>query len=417
MKTILFRASLLVVVISVLIRYYFYTSQETTAPTRFASFLSPRIRSTLADMFQSAANALTPPPQRAMLLQSLYWKTTILQALTHHKLMDAVDGKTDCGTIAASRGLNADYTCRFLRAGMSMGLLTSPSKQLLRVQASDVYQVTATGELFQRHHPNTVADLYDMMNSNLFRESLHAVATKSIKSGRSGFQEAFGMELFEYLVDHPQEGEAFDMAMNQITTKIATALVQEWVPPHPNATFCDIGGGQGTIVAALLQKHVGLKGILFDLPDTAQRAQTYIAEIGLSDRIDVVAGDFFRKLPERLSGCDVFYLKAIFHDWGDDSCVTIIRNIKDIARSGSMIVGHDIVLGIGDGPTTENTKVESDITMMAMCAGGRERTKDEYFALFKRAGIAASPRLTKVQALPSVVEVDLHDESMPQSPR
>ena len=409
------RLSLWVVMISVPVwigyyyHHYYYYLGTTLKPTAFV------FRTILADILQSAANALMIPPppsssskHHALLLQSLYWKTTILQALTHHNLMDAVDGKTDCRSIATSKGLDVDFTCRFLRAGTSIGLLTTTTTTTTTASKTSkqhhVYQLTATGALLQRNHPDTVADLYDMMNSNLFRESLHAVATKSIKSGRSGVREAFGMEIFDYFLDHPQEGEVFDLAMNQISSKIAKALVRDWTPPTPNATVCDIGGGKGTIIAALCQQHPGLKGILFDLPDTVKRAQTYIETSGLSNRIDIVAGDFFSKFPKELSSCDVFYLKAIFHDWGDDACVTIIQNIKEIAQPGAKIVGHDIVLGIGDA---ENTKIESDVTMMAMCSGGRERTKDEYFALFQTAGITAPPRLIKLHDLSSVVEVDL----------
>jgi hypothetical protein len=195
--------------------------------------------------------------------------------------------------------------------------------------------------------------------------------------------------------------------MNQISENIVKALICDWVPPTLNATVCDLGGGKGTVIAAPCKKYPDLNGILFDLPEPAERGKKDIADSGLSGRVDVVAGDFFATLPQELNACDVFYLKAIFHDWDDDNCVTLLQNIKDVAMRGAKIVGHDIILGIGDGRSIENKKIESDITMMAMCSGGRERTKDEYFALFEKAGIKSKPRLIKLRDLTSRVEIDL----------
>jgi len=373
-----------------------------TASSSLSSWPIYTASNTLADLFQSAADALTPPNQRALGLQSLYWKTTVLRALTEHDLLDAVDGKTDCASIALQLGLDADFTCRFLRAGTSIDLLTPTERE-------NVYKLSATGEFLQRKHPESLADLYDMINSKLFLESLGAAATKSIKSGRSGVKEAFGMEIFEYFQQEGNalEGAIFDSAISQISANIVKALICDWVPPTSNATVCDIGGGKGTVIAALCKKYPDLNGILFDLPEPAERGKKHIADSGLSGRVDVVAGDFFATLPQELNACDVFYLKAIIHDWGDDDCATLLRNIKDVAKRGARIVGHDIILGIGDGRSIENKKLGSDINMMAMCSGGRERTKDEYFALFEKAGIESKPRLIKLRDHTSVVEVDL----------
>jgi len=330
-----------------------------------------------------------------------------LQALVENRLMDHVDGTTDCPTIAAKLELHPDFTCRFLRAGISLGLVETTPR-------NNVYQLTITGQYFQHNHPDTVTDLYEAMHSPLFEQSLKAVATQSIKTGRSGVQETFGMEIFEYLQlpEHEHEGAVFDNAIQQISNKIAVALLADWMPPsNNNATVCDLGGGKGTIITALCHKHSGLKGILFDLPDSSGRAARYIEEAGLTDRITIVSGDFFRPLPEQLKACDVFYLKAIFHDWGDEACIKIIQNIKEIADStrgkGAMIVGHDTILDIGDSTSVENEKKESDVTMMAFTSGGRERTKDEYFSLFQQAGLESEPRLIKLRDLTSIVEVDL----------
>src|SRR5437660_1671550 len=76
-----------------------------------------------------------------------------------------------------------------------------------------------------------------------------------------------------------------------------------------------IGGGQGHIIAAILQQHPGLHGALLDLPPTAEVARTFLAGQGLSPRCDVFAGDFFTAVP---AGYDAYVIKSVLHDWDDD---------------------------------------------------------------------------------------------------
>lgn len=360
------------------------------------------------------ADTLTPASRCALAFQKIYWEATILQGLMEHDLMDAVDGKTECGTIAAELSLDLDFACRFLRGGTAMGLLRDVTSKSTHHTSliQRVYAVTPLGAYFQTHHAKSVANLYKAMNSDLFRQALHATASKSIKSGQFGVKEAFGMEIFEFLSmeEHLSDAQIFDSAMNQISNKIAEALVKDWKTPRNNKDLvvCDLGGGKGTIIAALSQEHAHLKGILMETPGPAKRARDYISQAGLADRIQVVEGDFFQELPMEMASCNVFYLKAVFHDWGDQDCVRIIQNIRRVAQKpGAMIVGHDLMLDVGDAKYLEDGKTQFDVCMMSYCQGGRERTLDEYFHLFQQAGISNQPRLIKLRELTAIVEVDL----------
>jgi hypothetical protein len=67
----------------------------------------------------------------------------------------------------------------------------------------------------------------------------------------------------------------------------------------------DVGGGHGTLLAAVLSHNAHLKGVLFDLPHVVQGAG--FAE-ELSARIERVGGSFFESVP---GGVDVYLLKSV----------------------------------------------------------------------------------------------------------
>jgi hypothetical protein len=87
------------------------------------------------------------------------------------------------------------------------------------------------------------------------------------------------------------------------------------------ADDCDVGGGHGYLLAALLRDRRQAKGIVFDLPEvTAARDVEITAKDGLAGRINHQGGDMF----EAISEADIYLRKHILHDWNDDECITLL---------------------------------------------------------------------------------------------
>lgn len=98
----------------------------------------------------------------------------------------------------------------------------------------------------------------------------------------------------------------------------------------------DIGGSGGTLMSAVLDAHADIGGILFDLPEVAERASSAIEARNLGGRCHVLGGDFFASVP---GGTDVYILKQILHDWNDEQCVTILSNIaKGLPSNGRVLI-------------------------------------------------------------------------------
>src|SRR6185295_5740708 len=125
----------------------------------------------------------------------------------------------------------------------------------------------------------------------------------------------------------------------------------------------------------------GVRGVLFDLPSVVAKAAPVLQAAGVADRVDVVGGDFFESVP---SGADRYVLQAIVHDWDDDSCVRFLSHCREgLAPGGRVLVLEQLVpKHDGDHPAKA-----IDLEMLVDTGRGRERTREEFDALFARAGL------------------------------
>jgi len=355
----------------------------------------------LNEILEAAAWATRPPPVQVKSLATAYWQSEIAYSLTKMGIIDATgrSGGITCVAAAKELVLVEDFTCRMMVAGEGIRLLAKKEEK---------YTLTPAGELLQSEHPGSLRHALLMLNEET-KDAWRAVGTDSLKSGISGFKQRYGKEFWEWHSAAAREPKMaqFDAAMRGFSHEIAGSLLLDWAPPAPNATVCDIGGSMGHMVAAMVSSYPELKGVVFDLPQVAKRAETNLESLGLSARVSTLGGSFLEPLPSALSSCDAFYLKFILHDWEDAVCVKILKNIAAVAKPGASIVSTDCMLGV-HGPNMEMTKRMMDINMMASNpTGARERTWEQYKALFAQAGIAQEPELIKMRDLVSTAHVTL----------
>lgn len=97
----------------------------------------------------------------------------------------------------------------------------------------------------------------------------------------------------------------------------------------------DIGGGHATLITAILLAHPDLRGLVLDLPYVVPSAEAKIKAAGISDRCEVVAGDFFESVP---SGADCYILANVLHDWNDERAIAILRNCRHAMRGGGRVL-------------------------------------------------------------------------------
>lgn len=203
----------------------------------------------------------------------------------------------------------------------------------------------------------------------------------SIKTGERAFDQVYGIRNWEYFAGHPAEGAIFDAAMRALTTPVSEAVAAAFDFSRAGLV-ADVGGGDGTMLVAILTRHPRPRGLLFDRPGVVERARQRIEGAGLGGRVELVGGSFFEAVP---SGADVYTMKSIIHDWNDDESIAIMTRCRAAAGVGGAplllverVLSDRITAGDLDA-------VLSDLNML-ISPGGRERAISEYAGLFERAG-------------------------------
>ena len=143
-----------------------------------------------------------------------------------------------------------------------------------------------------------------------------------------------------------------------------------------------LGGGRGGLLAEILTRYPRMHGVLFDQPDVVACATAVLDRAGVSDRCQLVGGDFFRVVPDvKHEGRAALILKAVIHDWPDDDSIAILGAChRAMGGTCTLLLLEQL---LDDGPDPGRTAF-SDLTCWS--PGGKERTTSEYRALLAHAG-------------------------------
>eukprot|EP00978_Attheya_sp_CCMP212_P025578 scaffold82500_cov48-Attheya_sp.AAC.1 len=362
----------------------------------------------LHNLFAYLARVTMPPNVHVMNVATSYWQSEVLYSLTYNGILQSLvdNSPKSCADVASSLQLQEMVVCEYMKAGQHLGFLQSTDN-------GSKYGLTEAGKLA----PAGLKDFILMINEET-RDAYRAAGTDTIRTGVSGFQSHFGQELWAWHNEHPDKEAQFDGAMASLHPAAVGALLSGWSPPSTESTVCDIGSGVGTLVAEILQHYPAAKGMTLDQPSVAERATAYMEEKGLGHRAQVFGGSFFEPFPPEMATCDVFFMRFILHDWGDDDCIAILKQIKQAASSAESTTnnnGTKVKLAIMEhvtdtnaGAAMERAKSLMSINMIASCPfGARERTMEEYAQLFTAAGYSGAPKLIKLREIYSVLEVEI----------
>ncbi|WP_433517000.1 methyltransferase [Nonomuraea sp. CA-143628] len=204
--------------------------------------------------------------------------------------------------------------------------------------------------------------------------------THSVRTGEAAFDHVHEQPLFDYLAGHPDLSEIFNTAMREGTERVASEVAQAYDFAGVR-TVVDIGGGNGTLLAAVLAATPGAQGILYDTADGGAAAAETFRRAGLSDRCARQVGDFFESVPEG----DLMLLKGVLHDWDDRRCTALLRNCRASIAMGGRLLVLEPVLPARLGTPEAAGVVMSDIAMLVY-TGGWERDRAEFHALLAAGG-------------------------------
>ena len=262
---------------------------------------------------------------------------------------------------------------------------------LLRDEAGR-YGLGELGEALRDDHPagkRALLDIGGLGRAELsFAQLLH-----SVRTGEAAFPEQFGLSFWQDLAADPPRASAFDrwMAAN-VELRVPDLIdAYDWASL---GNILDVGGGDGSLLIALLTRHPRLRGTVLDVAATAEAARAAFGAAGLADRAQAIAGDFFQELPPGAGG---YLLSWILHDWPDDPARRILRRCAQAAGGRGRVLVVESIRSDGRSPHTG-----MDLRMLAFY-GGKERSVAELEALAAEAAL----RVSQVRQAGSLVILEL----------
>jgi hypothetical protein len=296
---------------------------------------------------------------------------------------ELLDGPRRVESLAGSVGAEVDALDRLIRFLVPVGLFRLSDG---RVEVTDLGRTLVDGPADSMRG----AARYLMLTHYApFASLIHTVRT-----GQVAATAYFGQPFFDVINGSPELVALQNSAMAGFTTRFRGDILDRLEFPDGD-TIADIGGADGTMLAEILPRLPGRRGIVFDMPNVVGAATATLDAAGLADRAIAVGGSFFDGAPT----ADVYLLSAILHDWDDPNAIRILRHIADAAAPGAHLILIDTVVPQEDAPLTARI---SDLTMMAMI-GGRERTESQWRRLLEVGGFTVQ-RVTSGSGMYSAIE-------------
>ncbi|HEX3655448.1 MAG TPA: methyltransferase [Pirellulales bacterium] len=181
-------------------------------------------------------------------------------------------------------------------------------------------------------------------------------------------------------MEQQQAARRLTLALAGRAKNVAPALA-EAVPLDDARCLLDVGGGTGLYSIAWLQRHPGLRAIVWDRPHVLAVAREMAADYGVAERLECQAGEMFS---DPVPAADVCLLSNILHDWDTPDCRKLVARCAAKLPPGGLLIVHDVLLNDAlDGPL----EVALYSAALFSVTEGRAYSRAEYTAWLAAAGL------------------------------
>ncbi|WP_250399654.1 methyltransferase [Streptomyces cellostaticus] len=203
---------------------------------------------------------------------------------------------------------------------------------------------------------------------------------EAVRTGDNVVEGLYGKEFFTYLnEDAPESADVFNRAMTRSSEQSARE-VAALLDLSGAKSVADVGGGQGHVVACLLDKYPAMRGTLLDLPRVVGNALPRLREGGdLADRARIVPGDVRDAIPVQ---ADVYVIKNIL-EWDDESTSRTLRNVVEAGGPGTRVV---VIENLVDDTPSMRFSTAMDLLLL-LNVGGAKHTTDSMVSRLTSAGL------------------------------
>lgn len=295
-----------------------------------------------------------------------------------------IHGPRTTEQLASEAGVNAEKLGRLLRFLASKGVF--------HADPQGAWSLTPLADMLRSDAPMSMragARMFGRMSTVWPR------LEENVRTGQCAYGLAFGRPIFEDLAHKPEDAAIFDAAMTSFhggeTDAVLNAYSYDGI-----TTLADIGCGNGSVMLATLQRYPAMRGLLFDQAHVIERTAQHVSAAGLASRVTLTSGSFFDSVP---AGADAYTMRHILHDWSDELCIGILRNIRRVMPDDGRLLVIETVVPEGNEPSPSKL---FDIVMMAF-PDGMERSEAQFQAIFAASGFRLES-ITPTQSPVSVID-------------
>lgn len=320
------------------------------------------------------ADMSLPDPAPVLELLESFRRSKVMFTALSLGLFDRLGhGPAPLATLARDLRCHADALGRLLDACCHLGLVLRTDEIFANAPVAATYLTSSSSWRLTGYARYSDAVLW----------KLWAHLDDAIREGTHRWKQTYGIEgsIFASLFRTDEDRREFLMGMHGQGLISSPAVVAAfWLGRFKR--LCDLGGATGHLAVAACRRYPELRAVVFDLAEVLPTARELIAAEGMSDRIELAAGDFFSDpLPE----ADLFALGRIVHDWSEDKVRKLLRRIHErLPPGGGILIAEKLLDDDRSGPVWA---VLQSLNML-VCTEGKERTLAEYEMLLTEAGFS-----------------------------
>ncbi|MGW5733508.1 MULTISPECIES: methyltransferase [Streptomyces] len=306
------------------------------------------------------------------------WLSAAVHCAARLRVADHLtDGVRGIDELAERTGTDAASLYRLMRALAGSGYF--------REEDDRRFGLTPLAEFLRSDTEDSVKDLVLFYGREVYRA--YGALPEAVRTGERAFDIEYGMPLWDYLNTVPETGDAFRKGMGAITWSEQLPLPRTY-SFDGIGTLVDVGGGTGSMLAAVLHEHPDMKGVLVEIPAGIDHTMRHFKEADVQGRVELREGSAFDELPEG----DAYLISCVLHAMDDEQSVRVLRRMRESIRPGGRVVILERIVPGGNEP---GLAPMLDLTMMLM-NGGKERTEEEWRSLLAQSGF----RFTRAVELP-----------------
>jgi ubiquinone/menaquinone biosynthesis C-methylase UbiE len=324
-----------------------------------------------------------------------YSRSRVVCAAARLGVADALgDGERSVEELAQSCNAEIASLYRLLRALASVGITAEVSPRR--------FVLSPFGQPLRKDAPNSVwpsvvfwADLLADSWSHL---------TECIRTGETAFQIMKQQGIPSRWSTAADSNEIFRAVMGTAPAADYMPIATRW-DFGSSHVVADLGGGGGSLLAAILSANPHLSGMLVDRPESIDAARSRFEDEKLVSRCKLITADLCAAVP---AGADAYLLKHVLHGYNDEVAGKVLDNCRDVMSSeGRLLVIEFVLPDVVSGPDPHlQTRLFSDLNMLAV-TGGKERSTAEWTALLQTSGFTAMQVIPIEEMDMSIIEARL----------